>query len=70
MAEAAARELISSVRELDGRRALSEKMKKSESAQATLGEIEAVVKEIGRTDAPHRQRLVALSRLRVRKKRG
>ena len=31
MAEAAARELISSVRELEGRRALSEKMKKSES---------------------------------------
>ncbi len=63
IAEAAARELLTSVRELEGRQLLASKLQQSASAQATLGEIAAVVAEIGNADASHRQRLVALSRL-------
>jgi hypothetical protein len=63
IAEAAARELISAVREMEGRQVLVEKLSRTENARATLDEIGAVVEVIGKADAPHRQRLVALSRL-------
>ena len=65
LARNAASGLMSSIRDLEGRRALDAQLKETEDAKATLAEIEAVVAGI-RPDVPdatRRSRLVALSRL-------
>ena len=64
VAKSAANECVASLREREGRQAFAQQIAQTEAAQATLAEIEAVVREIAKSEgSSDRARLRALSRL-------
>ena len=63
VSRAAAAELITVVREAEGRRSLRELLQQQLAAQNTIAELEDITREVGDTSLPHKQRLKALSRL-------
>ena len=63
VSRAAAAELITVVREAEGRRSLRELLQQQLAAQNTIAELEDITREVGDASLPHKQRLKALSRL-------
>ena len=63
MARAAARELVSSIRDRSENARLAVHIKQSQVAQSTLSEIESVIQTLSNRELPPRPRLLALSRL-------